>query len=90
MHVISKEPFRKAIERFPNHRASIENTYQTLNKGEFRGPDALKAVFSSLDNFKVKDKWWVLDLAGNHLRLIAFIKFSHNRIYVKHIVSHSD
>ena len=27
---------------------------------------------------------------GNHLRLIAFIQFSQNRIYVKHIVNHAD
>jgi len=44
----------------------------------------------SLDNFKHSDKWWVLDMGGNHLRLIALIQFVHNRMYVKRIVTHAE
>lgn len=50
----------------------------------------MKQVFPSLDNFKYKDKWWAIDIGGNHLRLMAFIQFVQNRIYVKHIVSHAE
>ncbi len=48
------------------------------------------AVFPSLDNFKYKDKWWVIDIGGNNLRMIAFIEFRDNRLYVKHIVTHAE
>ena len=50
----------------------------------------MKKVFPSLDNFKHKDKWWVIDIGGNNLRLIAFIEFKDNRMYVKHIVNHAE
>ena len=40
--------------------------------------------------FKYRDKWWVIDIAGNHLRLIAFISFRINKVFVKHIVSHAE
>ena len=50
----------------------------------------LKAVFPSLDNFKYKDKWWVLDVRGNNLRVVAFIQFVNKRMYIKHIVNHAD
>lgn len=50
----------------------------------------MRKVFTSLDNFKYKDKWWVIDVAGNNLRVIAFIQFVHNRMYIKHIVNHSE
>ena len=33
---------------------------------------------------------WVIDIGGNNLRLIAFIEFRDNRMYVKHIVTHSE
>ncbi|MBB1440939.1 type II toxin-antitoxin system HigB family toxin, partial [Shewanella sp. SG41-4] len=46
--------------------------------------------FGSLDNFKYKDKWWIIDIGGNNLRMLAFIEFRHNRIYVKHIVTHKE
>lgn len=90
MHVISRKPFSDAAKRFPNDAAAIENTYKVLRKGEFNTPAELKAVFPSLDNFKYKDKWWVIDIGGNNLRLMAFIEFRDNRMYVKHIVKHAE
>ena len=50
----------------------------------------MKKVFPSLDNFKYQDKWWVIDIGGNNLRLIAFIEFKDNRMYVKHIGNKND
>ena len=90
MHVISKRPFVDAMKKYPNYAAAIEATYNVLNRGEFKTPEALKAVFGTLDNFKYKDKWWVIDIGGNNLRLMAFIEFRHNRMYVKHIVTHAE
>lgn len=50
----------------------------------------MRRVFPSLDRFKHTAKWWVIDVGGNHLRVIAFIQFMQNRIYVKYIVNHTD
>ncbi|QDO84049.1 type II toxin-antitoxin system HigB family toxin [Shewanella psychropiezotolerans] len=50
----------------------------------------VRKFFATLDNFKYEDKWWVIDIGGNNLRLIAFIEFKDNRMYVKHICSHAD
>lgn len=79
-----------AAKEHPKCRAAIDMTYKVLRKGNFRSPNELRAVFPSLDNFKYKDKWWVIDIGGNTLRLIAFIEFRDNRMYVKHIVSHAE
>jgi mRNA interferase HigB len=90
MHVISRKAFEEAIKTYPNNAPAINATYFVLKKGVFKTPQDLKSVFKSLDNFKYKDKWWVIDIAGNHLRLIAFIEFIHGKVFVKHIVTHSD
>ncbi|GLR69269.1 type II toxin-antitoxin system HigB family toxin [Agaribacter marinus] len=90
MHVISKRPFLDAIKKFPNDRFAIESTYSLLNRGKFKSPEELKRLFKSLDNFKYKDKWWVIDIGGNNLRLLAFIEFRHNRVFVKHILTHAE
>ncbi len=47
-------------------------------------------MFPSLDNFKHRKHWWVIDIGGNNLRLIAAIQFVHQRVYVKHIVVHAE
>ena len=61
-----------------------------LRSISFKTPEELKEVFPSLDNFKYRDKWYVLDVGGNNLRVMAFIQFVNGRFYVKHIVSHAD
>jgi len=90
MHVISRKPFSDAAKKYPNDAGAIEATYKSLRNGDFHSPDELKALFPSLDNFKYKDKWWVIDIGGNNLRLIAFIEFRDNRMYVKHISTHAE
>lgn len=90
MHVISKRPFNEAAKEHPNQKQALEDLHQVLNKGNFTSPDEMRKVFPSLDNFKYKDKWWVIDIGGNNLRLIAFIQFVQNRMYVKHIVTHAE
>ena len=90
MNVISKRPFNESAEKYPNDRGALLEMYRVLQKIDFQTPDELKAVFPSLDNFKYKDKWWVLDVGGNNLRVLAFIQFANKRMYVKHIVNHAD
>ena len=90
MHVISRKPFRDAAKQYPNDRVAIETTYKVLRNGRFNNPSELKSIFPSLDNFKYKDKCWVIDIGGNNLRLIAFIEFRDNRMYVRHIASHAE
>ena len=90
MHVISKRPFNQAAKQYPNDRLALMEMYRVLNSIEFKTPEELRAVFPSLDNFKYNDRWWVLDVGGNNLRMMAFIQFVSGRIYIKHIVNHAD
>jgi len=87
MHIISRKAFRDAAKQFPNDRTAIEDCYQVLKNSTFNTPDELRQVFPSLVNLKNRDRWWVIDISGSHLRLVAFIEFKHNRLLVRHIVS---
>lgn len=90
MNVISKRPFNDAASKYPNQREALLDLYKALKSTDFHTPEELRALYPSLDNFKYKDKWWVLDIGGNKLRLIAYIQFVNKRMYIKHIVSHAD
>lgn len=90
MHVISKRQFSEAAKKYPNDRAALMNMYRVLDSSRFSTPEELRAVFPSLDNFKYRDRWWVLDVGGNNLRVLAFIQFVNGRIYIKHILKHAD
>lgn len=90
MHIISRIKFNEACKKFPNHCTALDETYRILKCSAFLTPDEMRKVFKTLDNFKYRDKWWVIDIAGNHLRLIAFISFRINKVFVKHIVTHAE
>lgn len=90
MHIISKRPFNDAAKNHPNQKQALDDLYRVVRRSNFRSPDEMRQLFPSLDNFKYKDKWWVLDVGGNHLRVIAFIQFVLSRMYVKHIVTHAE
>lgn len=92
MHVISKRPFSDAAKKHPQQRDALMNLYRVLSRNsiQFNSPDEMRQVFPSLDNFKHKDKWWVLDIGGHRLRLIACIQFVQNRMSVKQIVTHAE
>ncbi|TCQ89450.1 MULTISPECIES: type II toxin-antitoxin system HigB family toxin [Rahnella] len=89
MHVIAKEAFDRAMRQYPNDKTALLATCRGLKEGDFPTPDSLKSVFSSLDNFRYRPKWWVMNVGGNNLRLIAYINFVNKRVYVKHIVTHA-
>ena len=90
MNVISKRPFNEAAKKYPNDREALLEMYRALYKTDFNTPEELRAVYSTADNFKYKDKWWVLDVGRNNLRILAFIQFVNKRMYIKHIVNHAD
>lgn len=90
MHLISKKRFEEAAKIYPNQRTALMDVYRVLRSAKFVSPDEMRKVFPSLDNFKYKDKWWVIDVGGNNLRLIAYIQFSQNRMYAKYILTHAE
>lgn len=62
MHVISRKPFNDAVKKYPNDATAIESLYKSLRNGQFNDPLEMKNLYPSLDNFKHKDKWYVIDI----------------------------
>lgn len=90
MHIISKRPFNDAAKDHLNQKQALDDLFKVLNKGAFSSSDEMRKVFPSLDNFKYRDKLWVIDVGGSNLRLITFVQFVQNRMYVKHISTHAE
>ncbi|MEJ5064445.1 type II toxin-antitoxin system HigB family toxin [Erwinia sp. MYb375] len=90
MRVISKRPFIEAARCYPNAALSLDDIWKVLNSRDYITPEQLKAQFASLDRFKYRRKWWVINAAGNHLRIITYIKFETQNVFIKHIVTHDE
>lgn len=90
MHVVSRVPFDQAASKYPNAAIALSLLYNPLKKGDFKQPDEMKALFPSLDRMKYRAKWWVIDINGNHLRVMFFADFERGKIFIKHIFTHAD
>lgn len=90
MHIIAKRKFVQAAEKHPRYESVIMETYQTLNKGHFPDVHALKKVFKTTERFRYDKDAYVIDISGNHMRLIGIIYFLNQKLFIKHIVDHKE
>jgi mRNA interferase HigB len=90
VHVLAKPIFDEAKFNFPNDAEAIQDVYSVLKNNDFATPEDMRKIFPSLDNMKYKNRMYVIDIGGNNLRLLAIIEFQFKKIFVRHIVKHSD
>lgn len=87
MHVISQNRIREAKSKYHESATALEGWYRTIKKNNFKNYAELKTVFNSVD--KVGDRF-VFNLGGNKLRLIAYIHFNRDKIYIESILTHKE
>jgi mRNA interferase HigB len=90
MHVFKKKTFTEACLRYPVKTTSIMALYKVLEMSAATTPLELRQSLSTLDKFTPRSGWWVVDIGGNELRLIAAIDFAKQRVYVKHLFNHAE
>jgi mRNA interferase HigB len=87
MHVITKKRIKEAITLFPESINALFGWYQVISKNSIRNFAELKKLFGSVDKV---GSLYVFDIGGNKVRLIASIHFNRQRIYIRHILDHTD
>jgi mRNA interferase HigB len=90
MRIFKKSAFDGAARLFPNDAANIDATYRLLSKSNAHTSSELKQMFNTLDRFTHRHGWYVIDISGNNLRLIAAIDFIKQLVFVKHIYTHAE
>ena len=50
----------------------------------------MRKRFPSLDRMKYREKWWVIDVGGGHLRVMFFADFEWGKIFIQHISTHAE
>jgi len=90
VHVLAKPIFEEATLKYPNDAEAIQDVYSVLKNNDFATPEDMQKILPSLDNMKYKNRMYVIDIGGNNLRLLAIIEFKFKKIFVRHIVKHSD
>ena len=87
VHIISRKALRQFWEKHPDSQSPLSRWYKVVSYTEFGSFNELRAVFPSAD--QVGDLT-VFNIGGNKYRLIASIHFNRGKVYVRHVLTHSE
>lgn len=91
MNVVSRRKFDEAIALHPNDAPGLERAYRQLMATNAKDFHELKQTMAnSIDVFTCRNGWYVVDVAGNNLRVICAIAFQIQHVYIKHIYTHEE
>ncbi len=87
MHIITQRRIWEAKKKYPEASQALDGWYRIIKKNQFNNFSELKKSFISVD--KVKN-FYVFDIGGNKLRLIANLHFQRQKIYIRYILTHKE
>lgn len=87
MKIISNSALKVFAHEYPQAEVPLQGWRRVIEKNRFGNWAALKATFNTID--KVGDLA-VFDIGGNKYRLIAYIRFEKQIVYIKAVLTHRD
>ncbi|HTW32014.1 MAG TPA: type II toxin-antitoxin system HigB family toxin [Candidatus Sulfotelmatobacter sp.] len=86
MHVISRKKLKEAVFRHAELESPLEAWFRIAKKAMWTLSE-VRGGFSTAD---AVGKWTVFNIKGNRYRLITEINYSSGRIFVRHVLTHSE
>ncbi|MBX9937512.1 MAG: type II toxin-antitoxin system HigB family toxin [Burkholderiaceae bacterium] len=87
MKIISNSALRAFAVDHPQAEASLQGWRRVIEKNRFVNWAELKATFNTIDKV---GELVVFDISGNKYRLIAYIRFEKQILYIKAVLTHRD
>lgn len=87
MHIISRKTLRAFVQHYPDSETALDSWFHLIRTNQFESFSALRQVFPSADKV---GNLIVFNIGGNKYRLITSIHFNRQKVYVRHILTHSE
>lgn len=87
VRIISNSALREFYTTEPAARSVLQGWRRVVEKNRFANWAALKATFGPVDKV---GSFTVFDLGGNKYRLIAYVRFDKQILYIKAVLHHRD
>lgn len=87
MHVISLAHLRAFWNKHREAETPLRAWVKLIEHSRFEGFNELRRTFPAADEV---DRYVVFDIGGNKYRLIAVIHFNRQKIYVRHVLTHTE
>ena len=87
MHVISRKKLKEAASRHADLESPLDAWFRIAKKAAWKNLSDVRRTLASVD---AVDKWTVFNIKGNQYRLIAEINYLYGRVYIRHVLTHSE
>ena len=75
------------MQQWPQTTSALDGWYRLMKANEPNDFAAMKQLFPAVDKV---GKHHVFDVGGNKLRLIAMVMYQAKRVYIRHVLMHSE
>lgn len=87
MRVITNRRLVEFSLRHPDAGLSLQTWRKLIESNEFGSFAELRRTFGAVD---VHGEKYIFDVRGNHYRIIAWISFTQQICYIKHVLTHAE
>ncbi|MBF0500993.1 MAG: type II toxin-antitoxin system HigB family toxin [Candidatus Riflebacteria bacterium] len=87
VHVISRKAFSAFAVKYPDSAEPLASWYRIISRNAFRNISELRNAFNSVDAVAGP---YVFNIGGNKYRLVAAVHFNGGRVYIRHLMTHSE
>lgn len=87
MHIITRKRIIDFAGKYPDCGNALESWYRIIKHSTISNFAELREIFPSADHV---EGFTVFNIGGNKARLIAAIHYNTQRLYIRHILTHSE
>ena len=87
MHIISYKKIKEFSQKYSDALVPLSRWYKIVKSEHFEKFNDVKKLFPKADKV---GNFVVFDIGGNKFRLIAFVRYQLNRVFIRHILTHKE
>ena len=87
VHIISRKALRNFWKKYPDSQTALLRWFKIMSTTNFQNFDELRATFPSADSV---GGLIVFNIGGNKYRVIASVHFNRRKVYIRHVLTHSE
>jgi mRNA interferase HigB len=87
MHIITRSRLVKFWEKHPDSKTSLRLWHKLTITANWQSFVELREVFASADQV---GNFTIFNVGGNKYRLIAFLDYTSQKVFIRHILTHAE
>jgi len=87
MRIITRKRLLEFAAKHPSAHSGLDHWYRVMKRNDFTTFAELRQTFPHADQV---GKLTIFNIGGNKARLIAAIHYNHRRVYIRHVLTHTE